>query len=654
VEVADEVLLIRFDAGMNSSVAARVKGSPRWLTLNSASETVWLGDRHVRRFTLATQARSPLSDAQHGRGRLVTLIGLSAEGLEKQLEVALFERYPGFAFYRVSYRNVGGVPLKLTRFKHLAHALKGGGTSPGFWTYSGSTHEDRRDWVLPVHTGFADENYLGMNAADYGGGIPIVDVWRADHGLGIGHLDGVPRLVALPVREVQGRAHLAMTGELKLALQPGERYVAPESFLTVHQGDHFATLDTYRRVMADRGLKPPAPPASAYEPIWCAWGYERQCSSALIEATLPKVQELSLGWVVIDDGWQSNVGDWRLNRDKYPNGAVDLSHLVGDIKQRGLKTRLWFAPLAAAPGSDLLHDRSDMLLLDKDGAPQLVSWWNSLYLCPAYAKTVDYHVALVRQFFGEWGFEGLKIDGQHLNGVAPCFNPAHGHRRPEESCEQLPQFFRAIYEAARQLNPQALIELCPCGTTYSVYDFPYVNQVPASDPESSWQVRLKGKTLKALLGPSAAFAGDHVELSDGGDDFASSVGVGAVISTKFTWPVDPKPKDSFLLTPQREATWRKWIALYREKMLPLGHYRGELYDIGFHEPETHAIERQGRMYYAMFADRWSGPVQLRGLPGTAYHVRDYFNERELGKVSGAHDSLKVEFEHFLLLEARPA
>ena len=30
----------------------------------------------------------------------------------------------------------------------------------------------------------------------------------------------------------------------------------------------------------------------------------------------------------------------------------------------------------------------------------------------------------------------------------------------------------------------------------------------------SWQVRLKGKTLKALMGPSAAFAGDHVELSD--------------------------------------------------------------------------------------------------------------------------------------------
>src|SRR2546423_10496056 len=44
------------------------------------------------------------------------------------------------------------------------------------------------------------------------------------------------------------------------------------------------------------------------------------------------------------------------------------------------------------------------------------------------------------------------------------------------------------------------------------------------------------RSLKALMGPSAAFAGDHVELSDGGDDFASTAGIGAIVSTKFTWP----------------------------------------------------------------------------------------------------------------------
>ena len=90
------------------------------------------------------------------------------------------------------------------------------------------------------------------------------------------------------------------------------------------------------------------------------------------------------------------------------------------------------------------------------------------------------------------------------------------------------------------------------GATYSFFHLPYMNQPVSSDPESSFQVRLKGKTLKALMGPSAPYYGDHVELSDGGEDFASSVGVGAVIGTKFTWPPGAAGKAAYDLTPERE------------------------------------------------------------------------------------------------------
>jgi alpha-galactosidase len=414
--------------------------------------------------------------------------------------------------------------------------------------------------------------------------------------------------------------------------------------------------------MGERGLRAPAAPDASYEPIWCAWGYERNFSMELVEGTLPKVKDLGLSWAVLDDGWQSSVGDWKLHPQKFPQGEADMKRFVSSIRSHGLKPRLWWAPLAAAPGSDILHDQTDMLLLDKDGAVQNITWWNSFYLCPAYDKTVAYTLALVRQFIGEWGYAGLKIDGQHLNGVAPCFNPAHHHARPEESMEKLPELFHAIYSTASSLDPTAVIELCPCGTSYSFYDFPYINQAPASDPESSWQVRLKGKSLKGLMGPSAPFAGDHVELSEHGDDFASTVGIGAVVSTKFTWPRDPKPKDSFLLTPEKEERWRHWIALYKDKMLPRGRYRGELYDIGFDKPETHVIERSGRTYYSFYAPQWNGVVELRGLAPGRYKVRDYFNDRELGTIfrsdlahsgPGSRPTLHVAFERFLLIEAIP-
>jgi alpha-galactosidase len=481
----------------------------------------------------------------------------------------------------------------------------------------------------------------------------VVDVWRRDCGIAVGHLERRPYLLSLPVKRTPAGVQLAISGTLKTKLAPGEAFVTPETFIAVHTGDYFATLDAYRRLMAEEGVCPARPPPSAYEPIWCAWGYERECTVPLIEGTLPKVQELGLRWAVVDDGWQNNVGDWQLDRTKFPRGDPDMQALTQEIRAHELKPRLWVAPLAAAPGSDLLHDHTDMLLLDADGAPQLISWWNSFYLCPAYAKTVAYHEALVRRILGTWGYAGLKIDGQHLNGVAPCYNPAHHHARPEESVEGLQDFFQSLYATAIKLDPQVVMELCPCGTAFSFFNFASMNQAPASDPESSWQVRHKGKTLKALMGPGAAFAGDHVELSDGGDDFASTVGVGAIVSTKFTWPKDPKPKDSFLLTPQREALWRKWIALYNERMLPTGTYRGELYDIGFDRPEAHVVEKSDRLYYAFYAPQWHGPVSLRGLKAQRYRVRDYFHGHDLGEVDAASARLVVSFERFLVLEAVP-
>jgi len=106
-----------------------------------------------------------------------------------------------------------------------------------------------------------------------------------------------------------------------------------------------------------------------------------------------------------------------------------------------------------------------------------------------------------------------------------------------------------------------------------------------------------------------------------------------------------------LLTPEREALWRKWIALYNERLLPQGNYRGELYDIGFDKPETHVVERSGRLYYAFYARSWNGPVSLRGLAPGRYRVRDYFNGRELGEVAAPGATLPLAFERFLLLEA---
>jgi alpha-galactosidase len=658
VRIEDAALSLQFDAQMRCRLVDRRRSSARALTGFDTSE-ILLADKGgpIAQFQLV-DAKTELVDTVHGPGQRLTLRGHSAQGWEKTVQISLLAAYPGFTLMDVRYRNTSGRTRPIAGWVNAAHRLdaplsKAGSPTASHWTYSGSSHEDRRDWIQPVIRGFDQRNFMGMNASDYGGGTPLVDVWRRDVGLAVGHVHTVPCLVSLPVRAVRDGVSIALRSDEPVEVPAGGTLTTPTTFIALHGGDCFAPLDTYRRVMAERGLASPRPPQAAYEPIWCAWGYEREFTVPLVTGTLSKVKELGLQWAVIDDGWQVRTGDWRPDPAKFAEGEAGMKALVQSIHAQGLKARLWIAPLAVAPGSDELHDHTDMLLLDQDGAAQDVTWWNCFTLCPAYDKTLQRTRAFIHRIVDDWGFDGLKIDGQHLNGVAPCHNPAHRHARPEASIEGLANFFHVIYDAARAANPEAVVELCPCGTAYAFHTMPYMNQAPASDPLSSWQVRHKGKALRALMGPGSAYAGDHVELSDGGSDFASTVGIGAVVSTKFTWPVDPKPKDSFLLSPARELLWRRWISIYNERRLPTGSYLGGLYDIAFDRPEAHVVDKDGVLHYAFYALRWDGPVPLRGLKPGRYRLRDYVSGNELGRITSPGSAPRLRFEGHLLLEALP-
>jgi alpha-galactosidase len=652
--VGDTVMSLELDSGLFSRVVARHGDTFEPLTDFEPSETLRLPDgARVDRFRFLDQRSERVADV-HGPGMRHVLRGRADEGIEKQISICLFDRLPGFALLSVAYRNVTAAAVRIEGWVNGAHVLKPTtGGALDYWSFSGASYQNRRDWVQQVRGGFDQRNFMGMNASDYGGGTPVVDVWRRDYGLAVGHVETVPKLVALPLTMTADGARVAVECDQAVTLAPGESFSTFDTFVAVHRGDYFATLDAYRRILSQRGMAQAKVPAAAYEPIWCAWGYERDFTVDQVVGTLSKAKELGLGWAGLDDGWQTAVGDWHLDPGKFPRGDADMIALVKAIKDAGLKPKLWIAPLAAHPGTDLLRDHSDMLLLGKDGAAQNVTWWDGFTLCPAYPETVERSKALIRKIIGEWGYAGVKLDGQHLNGVAPCYNPAHKHARPEESVERLQDFWKAIHQEAISINPEAVVEICPCGTSYAVHNTPYMNQAVASDPESSWQVRHKGKTIKALMGPSAAYAGDHVELSDNANDFASTVGIGAVVSTKFTWPQDTIPANGFLLTEQRSADWRKWIALYNEKRLPEGRYRGELYDIGFDKPEAHVVEKDGRCYFAFYADRWDGPVELRGLGQGRYRVADIWTNRTIGSASATANRLSVAFERFLLLEATP-
>ena len=155
------------------------------------------------------------------------------------------------------------------------------------------------------------------------------------------------------------------------------------------------------------------------------------------------------------------------------------------------------------------------------------------------------------------------------------------------------------------------------------------------------------------MGDNIPYFGDHVELSDGANDFASTVGVGGVIGTQFVLPELVTKHSTSDLTPKREKIFEEWLRIYKEKMLSRGVYLGDLYDIGFDKPETHVIRKNEELYYAFFAREWSGPIELRGLQERSYRVVDYVNNKDLGEVHGPKARIAADFQRHLLIEASP-
>src|SRR5690242_9729586 len=165
----------------------------------------------------------------------------------------------------------------------------------------------------------------------------------------------------------------------------------------------------------------------------------------------------------------------------------------------------------------------------------------------------------------------------------PCYNPAHHHKSPQDSVMAMPKVIQAIFETSRALKSYSVTQICPCGAPPNFAWLPYMNQAVTADPVGSIQVRRRIKMYKALLGPNFAVYGDHVELTrvvdvntnekDLGRDFASTVGTGGVIGTKFTSPAYGSQFKDVVLTADKEALWKKWIEIYNGQMLSSGTFR---------------------------------------------------------------------------------
>lgn len=632
-------------------------------------------------FTLDfSQAKVSEAVGKLGRGKHIEIpaqpLGPAGTSLRRTLQVEVYDDFPNLLLSSVTYTNTGNSEYPVDQIveqQHRFNSQLAKGSPYDMWSYQGSSYDWGKDDVVKLTRDFSQPNVMGaMVKGGYGGGIPVVAFWTAEVGEAIGHVETLPLSLSLPVQvDHDGRVSVAVSIPANTTLKPSESYSTPRSFVAVYSGDFYEPLRLWSSVLQKEGWEIPKPSSEAYNVSWCGWGYEFNVTPAQMLGTVPKLKELGIKWATLDDRWFDTYGDWNPRSDTFPGNSI--KKMVDDFHKQGELVQLWWLPLGVEDGkgkyeshkyamSKVAQEHPDWLILDKNG--KHVRMVRDLAaLCPAVPEVQAYYKGLTEKFIRDWGFDGSKLD--NIYSVPMCYNPAHHHKSPQDSVNAMAEVYKTIFQTTRAIKPESVTQSCPCGTPPSLAWLPYIDQAVTADPVGAVQVRRRIKMYKALLGPEAAVYGDHVELSamtrvgnnwkEHGDDFASTIGLGGVVGTKFVWP-DPGPKyQPVVLTANKEAHWKKWIGIYNEKMLSKGAFRN-LYVYGYDVPEGYAIEKDGKIYYAFFApssSAWKGEVELRGLKPGFYHVVDYADGKDMGTVEARAEKvprLATEFKEHLLLE----
>ncbi len=674
--------------------ASLLRGGQEWTlddpAANTSTDFAVIAGKETNEFVLDLDHAkvSAASGRLGGKGKRIEVSGNSSSSptLEKHVIVEFYDDFPNIALTTVSYKNLGSAEILLDRVvmqQHVLNASLQDSTVPPYamWSFHGSSEAWGKDDVMQIGPKFTRANpmqtMMHNDENQTGGGIPVVAFWTRSVGEAIGHAEAIPLQLSLPVRTLpSGQVHASITLDTKSRLQPGEVYTTPLTFVVVFHGDFYEPLSLYSKMLQVRGLSLARPTDADYQANWCGWGYEMDFTPKQMLGTIPKLQQLGLRWATLDAGWFKSRGDWEPRTDTFPDDS--LQKVVKAYHEAGIHLTLWWIPLVVEDGhgKDILNHRPyqlsnvvkqhpDWLILDEKGNPARATA-DLGALCPAVPEVKEYYKQLTERFIRDWDFDGHKLDFSYT--VPLCYNPKHHHKSPSDSVAAVGDVYKVILETTRALKPESVTQACPCGTPPSLAWLPYIDQAVTADPVGSKQVRLRTKMYKALLGPQAAIYGDHVELTevqlsntlhevDKGRDFASEVGVGAVLGTKFTWPnYGPKFK-TVELTPEKESHWKKWIDIYRAKMLSRGEFL-DLYTYGYDFPEAYAIAKSGRMYYAFYApDKskpWTGEVELRGLAPGRYQVADYEMGKQLALVDARSPKLHVQFSQHLLLEVSSA
>lgn len=270
--------------------------------------------------------------------------------------------------------------------------------------------------------------------------------WSGNHRLLAESLDDGTRQVQM--------GELLMPGEVVLG--PNETYRTPTVYgcHAIGIGDMSRRFHRFVRekILSEKVTANTRPVHyNTWEAVYC------DHDPAILDDLAERAAALGVERFVLDDGWfpgrhddTAGLGDWVVDREKYPDG---LAPLINRVNQLGMGFGLWVEPEMISPDSELYRQHPDWAF-HLDPAPRITGR-HQLVLNLALPEVQEYLFERLDSLLCDNAIEYLKWD--HNRDIAQADHQGHAaYRRNVLGLYEL-------LERLRAAHPDVEIETCASG-----------------------------------------------------------------------------------------------------------------------------------------------------------------------------------------------
>ncbi len=248
--------------------------------------------------------------------------------------------------------------------------------------------------------------------------------------------------------------------DFSYTLKPGEAFDTPSVYCGYTKG--FGEMSNQMNAYAVNHILPKSfnnTPLPVLYNSWEATWFDVSCEGQ--QKLAEKAADIGCELFVMDDGWfgerkndWAGLGDWYVNKEKFPDG---LSPLIDKLKSLGMRFGLWFEPEMVNPDSDLYRTHPDWAYHYDTRDADLLRQQLVLNLTKPEVK--EYVFKVMDDMLCEYDISYIKWDMNRAYSQT-------GAENLENPQELWYRHVKAVYEIADRLkakHPSLQLECCASG-----------------------------------------------------------------------------------------------------------------------------------------------------------------------------------------------